>query len=203
MEDCMYRMLARIPLYWLWGLVILPFMGLGGLAGVNAQETSYKQELLRAEDYYLNGDFAQAIDILNDCLSKPDISLDEKKQAYRLLGLTYVAKDLEQEAKRVIRDLLRMVPNYKANPEQDPPPYPEWVEEVKKQVEREKREKTDSLVSVQPSSQSFFSKNKWYLVAGGAVVTTAVVAILVSGGEEEAKKPANLPGPPDLPGNGR
>lgn len=92
-----------------------------------------KSELKEAEEKYNIGFFSEALEILNACLNKSNLSQEEKLSAYRLQALAYLAKDLQYLAKRSIQKILELEPNYEPDPIQDPPSFTQLVEEAKKQ----------------------------------------------------------------------
>lgn len=101
---------------------------------VNAQgQSTCTQNLADAERKYNTGRFDEAIVLITECLGKKDISEEEKMKAYRLLGLSYIAKDFLDDARNAVRKLLYMVPNYQPDPVQDPPPFTKLIEEVKQE----------------------------------------------------------------------
>ena len=118
----------------IWAFVIA--LSSGSLNSVFAQ---CDKELAEAEQNYNNGRFDEAIQLITGCLDKPSITEDEKKQAYRLLGLTYIAQDYLKEAKAAVRRLLTLIPNYKADTVQDPPSFANLVKEVRDEMESEKK----------------------------------------------------------------
>ncbi len=91
------------------------------------------KNLADAEQRYNTGRFDEAIGLITECLGKKDISEEEKMKAYRLLGLSYIAKDFLDDARNAVRKLLYMVPNYQPDPVQDPPPFTKLIEEVKQE----------------------------------------------------------------------
>lgn len=113
----------------IWALVIA--LSSGSLTLGFAQ---CDKELAEAEQKYNSGQFDEAIQLITGCLEKPSITENEKKQAYRLLGLTYIAQDYLKEAKAAVRRLLDLIPNYKADTIQDPPSFANLVEEVRSEM---------------------------------------------------------------------
>jgi len=183
-----------------------------------------EQNLREAEQQYNIGDFDRAIGLLTDCLDSENISKDEKMRAYRLLGLTYLAKDYLEEAKNAVRKLLDMVPNYKGDPVQDPPPFTKMVEELKQEQPVSPAEPSEVVppsdeetkVSKKPGSDKSSAdelgkmveseekggSKKWLYIGGGAVVAGGVVAaILLSGKGDDGTVTtvASFPMPPGRP----
>jgi hypothetical protein len=87
-----------------------------------AQVDDLCEKLLNEADTQYNlGHWPEAIKLINQCLSEPNIADVEKGSAYRLLGLVYIAIELEKEANDAVKNLLIMVPNYEIDPDRDPP----------------------------------------------------------------------------------
>ena len=97
---------------------------------INAQENDCKTNLQEAEEFYTQGKWTEAIDKIQQCLKNDNVSETEQGEAYRLLGLVYVATELEKDANKAFKNLLIMVPNYKVDPEKDPPQLQKIVEEI-------------------------------------------------------------------------
>jgi hypothetical protein len=79
------------------------------------------EQLDKAEEEYQAGKWTEAIQLIEQCLSKESVGELEKGRAYRILGLVYIAIQLEKEANEAVKNLLIMVPNYKVDPVKDPP----------------------------------------------------------------------------------
>ena len=95
--------------------------------------------LKEAENLYITGRFDEAIDLLEGCLPS-GFTQEQKKQAYRLLGKSYLAKDYLDQAKDAIEKLLEIVPTWKPDPIQEPPEFMQLVEEVKQRMEAQQKE---------------------------------------------------------------
>ena len=85
------------------------------------------KQLTQAEEKYNVGDWPEAIELIEHCLNTKDVSEIERGRAYRLLGLVYIATELEKDAKDALRNFLILVPNYKVDPERDPPQLTEII----------------------------------------------------------------------------
>ena len=79
------------------------------------------QQLDQAEEEYQAGKWTEAIELIEQCLKKENVGELERGRAYRILGLVYIAIQLEKEANDAVKNLLIMVPNYKVDPVKDPP----------------------------------------------------------------------------------
>jgi tetratricopeptide (TPR) repeat protein len=177
----------------IWSLLVTTIMAPVG--SVYAQTTQSPTDIIKeAEQLYTIGRFDEAIKMLTELLERKDISEDQKLRAYRLLGLSYIAKDFLEDARSAIRKLLDMVPDYMSDPVQDPPPFTRMVEEVK-QIREE--ELDDELLPLIPE-QKKNNKTMWMVIGGSVVAVGVLVAVLVSGGGNGGETNP-LPEPPDLP----
>ena len=79
------------------------------------------EQLNKAEEEYQAGKWTDAIQLIEGCLKKENVGELEKGRAYRILGLVYIAIQLEKEANDAVKNLLIMVPNYKVDQVKDPP----------------------------------------------------------------------------------
>ena len=100
------------------------------------QAQSCPNVLSNAETRYNNGDFDHVIESLSDCLDRNAFNNNERREAYRLIGLSYIGKDREAEARQAVRHLLDVAPNYQPNPELDPPPFTRIVNEERRNTRR-------------------------------------------------------------------
>jgi len=166
------------------GLLVLPIPGT--VYPLQAQTRGVcEKNLAEAEEKYNNGRFDEAIELIRECLGKTGLTEQEKMKAYRLLGLNYIAKDYLDEARLAVKKLLDMVPNYKTDPIQDPPPFTRLVEEEKqKQPTAPKAKKTERKGG----------SKKWYIIGGSAVVALVAAILIVTPSAE--KTIADPPGRP-------
>ena len=210
MSNQIFMMNKQILITWLIiAIVVLPIPGITTITVVQAQDDCTEQ-LNQAEQFYNTGRFDDAEKIIENCLANGDMDREQKLRAYRLLGLTYIAKDLEAEARDTVSKLLEMVPNYQTDPVQDPPPFRTLVDEVKQDQDMRTQQQTESeeTVTEQPQQGDELEnlveqredrkkqKRKWYYIAGGAVVGAAVITAVVLGGGSDG---AEFPMPPGRP----
>lgn len=85
------------------------------------------------QEYYETGRFEELISLIEPCL-KSGFSDEEKKQAYRLLALSYMAKDDPVTSRSMIEEILRLDPFYTPNVLFDPPRYVQIVETIREPV---------------------------------------------------------------------
>ncbi len=185
------------------GLLALPIPGLVISLEAQGQNICEKQ-LTDAEQRYNTGRFDEAIGLISECLGKPGLSEQEKMKAYRLLGLSYIAKDYLEDARTAVKKLLDMVPNYQSDPVQDPPPFTKMVEEVKEEQQQPNQKpevkQPAELEKMTKVEKKKGSNTKWYIIGGGVLAAGAVVAIIASGGGNgETPIDNTLPGPPSVP----
>ena len=146
----------------------------------------------QAKEHYTFGRFDEAIDLLTACVDEPGGDPAVLQEAYRVIGMAYVAMSKELEAKQAIRELLELVPGYEPDPENDRPGYVELVREVK-------LESDPSYVApgTAPEKKGGFLTKA--LIGAGAVIVGVVV--LLGGGDDPVTPVDNdLPDPPVLPG---
>lgn len=144
----------------------------------------------QAKEHYSFGRFEEAIDLLGNCVGDPGGDPETLREAYRVIGMAYVAMSKELEAKQAIRDLLDIVPEYEPDPENDRPGYVELVREVK-------RENDPDYVAPGEEPEQKGGMLKW--IAGGVAAVVAVV-LLGGGGDDDPAPNGDLPDPPGLPG---
>lgn len=186
-------------------MVLLAF---SGEIKAQTQDENCEQRLNQAEQRYNTGLFDEAEKLIEDCLQTGNMDREQKLRAYRLLGLTYIAKDFEKEARDAVTKLLEMVPNYKPDPVQDPPPFRTLVEEVREQEQQQQTQTQTAQAQqdqtggdleqiVQDEQQQQKKKKRLLYTIGGAVVGVAVIAtvIVLGGGGGEG----GFPMPPGRP----
>ncbi len=167
-------------------LIIAPILNSGAL--LYAQDVDCEKVLTQAEEKYTDGRFDETIALLTVCLDDPNTSPDQKQKAYRLMGLTYIAKDYLSEAKTAIEKLLKIVPSYQPDPIYDPPPFINLVEEVQAET-----------VATKAVAGEGKDNNMWWYIGGGVAAATILTVVLLSGGDDEKEEVPALPGPPSMP----
>ncbi|MFQ5570424.1 MAG: tol-pal system YbgF family protein [Rhodothermales bacterium] len=95
------------------------------------------QEWTAAETHYLEGRFDDAIRLLQTCLDRETLFIQEAVKVYRLLTLAHLNKGDMEQARLSLRSLLKVVPDYTADPVQDPPTYTTLVDLVKEEIQQE------------------------------------------------------------------
>jgi hypothetical protein len=130
--------------------------------------TSRDERLDEAESEYKAGHWAESIDLINECLAKQDLSETEKGRAYRQLGLVYIAIELEKEANDAVKNLLIMVPNYKIDPDRDPPQLKKMIDDVSEKVK-------PTITNITPDNVDAESEQVTLTVNGSDFVYGSVV----------------------------
>ncbi len=168
------------------------------VAVVKAQDEC-KTILAEAEKNYQERRFDDVIDLLSRCLPS-GFTEGEKPQAYRLLSLAYLAKDYRNPAREAIKKLLELAPNYAPDLAQDPEPFINLVNELRKQQPQEQPgEKPPAQV---PPAKKGGSKKKWLWIGLGTVALGGgAAAILGGGGKKDSSVPPieKLADPPGAP----
>ncbi len=160
----------------------------------------FEDEFQIAKQNYDNSKWAAAIEHLQKCLAAPELSDNQKMQAWRLLAHTYLAEKLENQAKEAIRSLLEIVPDYSPDPVDDKPSFAKLVEIEKQKIIEEQKISASipadsSAAFTAPSDNGKKHKKKWYIIGGVGLVATGTVLYLVTRPKEEQ----DLPMPPSLP----
>jgi tetratricopeptide (TPR) repeat protein len=149
--------------------------------------------LAEAEEAYTRGRFDRAITLIEGCLDRRDLDRATRSRAYRLIGLTYIAKDYADKAREAVRSLLKIVPDYQPDPDQDPPPYVRLVEEVR----RETGAPPPPVPAEKKKGGGWIKKA---LLGTGALVAAAIVYVVsTGGGGDETSDCPELPDPPGAP----
>ena len=170
--------------------------------GRSYAQASCEQALDRANGYYYNARFEEAIGLLKQCLDQGAFSQEEQRQAYTLLSMACFANRQEADARQAIQILLSLNPDYNPDPVSVQPSYRALVEDVRS-------ERSPGLQAAPPAPaaplsltttttgapQSRRGLSKWIYFGGGAVLTSVAILLLSSG---DGSNPP--PGPPPPPG---
>ena len=152
----------------------------------NLQNTIDRGLLKKAESYYYNGDFDNAIKTANQFISQDKLSLADKKDAYILLVHIFLAKSDATSARKVVEHIFAIDPAYQPTLEEETPKYVTFVSEIKKQY-----------MSKQVKSEK--KGIDWVLWGGAGVGATLLIILLASGGDDGGDSSNPLPKPPVLP----
>ncbi|MCH8126601.1 hypothetical protein IIC38_11630 [candidate division KSB1 bacterium] len=205
------------------GFVILAFLStilLNPLANSTAwAQDTCEAAVAKAEQQYKDGLFDDVIKTLESCLPV-GIKDEEKSKAYRLLSLTFLAKDYLDQARDAIRKLLELAPDWQPDPVQDPPPFTNMVGEMRKHMEEEKKKELVEQPQEQPAEadkpiDEQVAKpqpqknggNKKFLIGFGVAAIVGGLALALGGGGNGGTPTVppvtgdtTLPNPPGAPG---
>jgi tetratricopeptide (TPR) repeat protein len=126
------------------------------------------EQLDKAEEEYQAGRWTESIELIDECLKKKNVSEIERGRAYRILGLVYIAIQLEKEANEAVKNLLIMVPNYKVDPDRDPPSLQRIIDSAAQTL-------NPKIISISPSSIEKEEKGFTITVTGSSFVYGSVV----------------------------
>ncbi len=168
------RRLAPASLLLLLGVLLTALPAL-------AQDCS--EILAEAQSSYDVGQVDHAILLLEGCLDRAELDTELRHRSYRLIGLCYIYKEREVKARQAVHDLLVLVPDYQADPE-DHPLFIELLEEERV-----------ALGMTPEEEKSGWMKKALY---GAGAVAVGVVALLL-GDDGPEPEPEKLPEPPALP----
>jgi len=135
--------------------------------------------LAQARTEYENGNFDDALVLINRCLQDYSLTRETKVMAYEMLGLIYVSKQEREQAKDAVKKLLEIDPRYEPDTGQLRPAYVELIKEVKAELKPRGRNK------------------KWLFIGGGAVLAGSAAFLFSS--SQGAKPPSETSGFPKPP----
>lgn len=164
------------------------------------------EEYARAESTYLEGNFDEAIRLLQTCLDREDLFEDEAVRVYRLMALVHVNRGDFDQAQLALVNLLGRSPGYEPDPVEDPPAYSALVRLVKEQLAAQQplqpplqEPPPEAEEAPAQAQRSWFSgPRRWLILVGGAAAAGTVAALVLSDGQQETG-PQPLPLPPALP----
>jgi hypothetical protein len=163
------KILLQFNIVSLFTLVIVLSSASLRFSEMYAQEKAVCEDSLNKADVnYQSGNWEESIRLINECLAEPNISETEKGVAYRLLGLVYIATELEKQANDAVKNLLIMVPNYKIDPDRDPPQLKILIDTVSQQL-------VPIISSITPNSVDAESEELILIVKGSDFVYGSTV----------------------------
>ena len=116
--------------------------------------TNCDQEMTEANELYARGRFDEAINTIEQCLGKQGLPEEQRRAAYRIIGLSYIGKGLAGDAKESVRRLLALAPNYEPDPVLDPPDFVTLVEETRAEMQGTTSEAPEAQQRVIQSNQT-------------------------------------------------
>ena len=185
-----YRGMAFI----VWILVISLLVQPSAAAFASLQENGCDAKLKEAQDKFYDGKFDETIALTKECIDKGNLTEEQKKRGYELLGQALIAKEYLDQANDAIRKLLKIVPNYTPDLERVTPTFAQQVNKIKAEEQQEQQ----AAAEEKPKEGGF--DMKWVYIGGGVLVAGAAVLLIAGGSKKEESKPLEtLPGPPALP----
>ena len=167
-----------------------------GAAGSARNQQAMACALDQAEEFYYNGEFDQAITIIEDCLSKDSPDQSVRIRAYTLLARIHLVRGNLTAAEEKINFILNLDPSFAPSIEEETPKFVNLVAEVREKT----AEKEAASGRIQADSTGI---SPWiWIGTGGAVL--AILAIISSdnGGKSiPPVKDRTLPAPPAFPNN--
>ena len=112
-----------------WTLALL--LLLVSASGVAAQAVCDDTTLNTATGTYDFGLFAQTFALIQPCLPDGFPAKNQRVRAYRLMALSYSARDSLGQARESVRLLLKVDSGYQPDPQTDPQPYIKMVSDLK------------------------------------------------------------------------
>ena len=156
-------------------------------------------EFAAAEEAYFDGRFAEANELLSECLNRDDLPDALLVEMARLSALAYINLGNLDQARRVVIRLLNVDPTYEPDEVQDPPSYVSLVSTVQRQLQM-------GTLDVATAEEDRGGGRTWLAILGGAVLagaaTSAVLLLGGNGGGDGNGPPTGpepLPEPPRLP----
>lgn len=149
-----------------------------------------------AEEAYFDGRFAEANDLLSECLNRDDLPDALLVEMARLSALAYINLGNLDQARRVVIRLLNVDPSYEPDEVQDPPSYVSLVSTVQRQLQM-------GTLDVAADEERGGGRT-WLAILGGAVLAGAATSAVLllggnGGGDGPPTGPEPLPEPPRLP----
>ncbi len=135
-----------------------------------AQEAACRTAFDDAEATYRNGDFDETIERLQTCLNREAFSTQDQGRAHRLIGLSYIGKAQEQDARAAVRALLDLAPGYQPDPILDPPPFVALVDEMREEKQRAAAQAPRAVPLPSPTARASTTTG---LALGGALRGTS------------------------------
>ncbi len=145
--------------------------------------TTVAQQLKQARNNYYEGKFEEAQQIVLALLKNKTLNKAQQFEALVILAEIRRALNDEPGARRIIRRILEIKPDYNPTIEQEPPSFVMLVQEERQAL---------------ASQQKRFFHNKKFWVLSGAATVGVVGILLLSGGKSNGTS-KTLPEPPNWP----
>jgi len=174
--------------------IILPvFSSDLNLFAQNHDDSTCQKILDQAQQLYYEGKFTESVNLIKSCLTSEGITKDQRIQAYKILSQVALARGNEDQANEIIRQILKLDPDYLPTIEQEPPKFVELVATVRQQgkvIEKESGE-----------NNKIFGLSKWVFYPGAAVVAGVGAYFIINGDDGKKNGDPELAQPPDWPDN--
>ncbi len=132
--------------------------------------------LKNADNKFALGRFEEAMELAERCLNKSEPTNVQEIRIHELQALSFIATDYLDSSEYQVRNLLKLNPNYQANPDEDPLVFLEMIDQLRPQFLKSRRK-------------------IWLWLAGGGVASSTAAVFLLKGKE----KAPRLPDPPGFP----
>ena len=168
---------------------------ISGNSDVLAESSQSCTKILnKAEEFYYNAKFDNAIELIRQCIKDPNLTKENRLRAYRILTRIFLAKNEKDKAEKVARKILKIDPAYKPTIEKEKPDYIKLISDLK-------AEQTPKKTVTQKPAEVKTNSKKWYWIGAGAVVVLGTTAIILSSGGNNNNQNNTLPEPPQFPTN--
>jgi tetratricopeptide (TPR) repeat protein len=153
-----------------------------------SESSQCRQILNKAQELYYESKFDEAVNLVKSCITGKNLSVDEKRQAYKILSQVALARGNKEKARETIRYLLKIDPDYRPTIEQEPPSYVQLVESVRAEMKTKEEEP-----AVKKERKGI---SKWWYYTAGAVVAGSAY-LLINSSHDNGGKAKPLDTPPD------
>ena len=132
-EKIMYVLFTGVLLTLLFNVLL--YFSVAAPTMLHAQTNEVSQQLQKAIEAYRAADFETAIGMLAPLVDDTTLEKGDKKEVYRILGLSYTAKGMYVKAKDVISELIKLEPPLvELDPDREPPKMMKIYYEVRKDI---------------------------------------------------------------------
>ncbi|RMG62209.1 MAG: tetratricopeptide repeat protein [Calditrichaeota bacterium] len=182
------KFMALFLSVWLSGMPVLL-----NHAVIHAQvRADCRQQLKQALAFYNARRFDRAIGLLEDCLENSERTIQQAVEAHRLLIYCYLGKKQVRTAGQEMKRLLQFKPDYQPHPLLDKPAYIALYKSIRRSILQQESQRLKS-------AHKGGSNAAWYLIGGSLVAAGIVTTVVITSQRSNKTRPANLPGPPQLP----
>jgi TolB-like protein len=132
-EKIKFTFFNKLPFYLY--LIVMLLYSILILEKVHAQTDEISRQVKQAVEAYRAADFETAIGLLAPMVADTTLDKADKKEVYRILGLSYTAKGLYDKAKEAISELIKLEPPLvELDPDREPPKMMKIYYEVRKDI---------------------------------------------------------------------